>query len=315
MTNFTERSHAVMQLADQEAKRFNHDYVGTEHILLGLIKDAQGVASQVLRNLDVDLDKCRTEVEKIVQPAAPIVTTGRLPHTPRAKKVLEYAADEASNLKHAYVGTEHLLLGLLRERDGVAAQVLNNLGLTLEQVREEVMAILGVSLFREKSGEAARKWSENMRRRIDETPHEAKKAFLVRQGWRRTSVMRTTGLLAGIEFWAKERDGPGSVQTSLAYKYEIMNQEREKRESEKDAGVAEIRCNKCGTDLRSLDTTEDGRTICNGYFGLVDATVSGGYFSEHLSDCTNYRFSLCEKCLVALFDTFKTLPDVTTYGP
>ena len=140
---FTDRARKVMQLANQEAQRFNHEYVGTEHILLGLVKEGSGVASNVLRNLDVDLRKIRLEVEKLVQSGPEMVTIGKLPQTPRARKVIEYSVEEARNLNHNYVGTEHILLGLLREQDGVAAQVLMNLGLKLEDVREEVLNLLG----------------------------------------------------------------------------------------------------------------------------------------------------------------------------
>ncbi len=140
---FTDRARKVMQLANQEAQRFNHEYIGTEHILLGLVKEGSGVAANVLKILDVDLRKIRLEVEKIVQSGPDMVTMGKLPQTPRAKKVIEYAMEEARNLNHNYVGTEHLLLGLIREQEGVAAQVLMNLGLKLEDVREEVLNLLG----------------------------------------------------------------------------------------------------------------------------------------------------------------------------
>ena len=140
---FTDRARKVMQLANQEAQRFNHEYIGTEHILLGLVKEGSGVAANVLKNLDVDLRKIRIEVEKIVQTGPDMVTMGKLPQTPRAKKVIEYAMDEARNLNHNYVGTEHLLLGLLREQEGVAAQVLMNLGMKLDDVRDEVLNLLG----------------------------------------------------------------------------------------------------------------------------------------------------------------------------
>jgi len=132
-----------MALANQEAQRFNHEYIGTEHILLGLVKEGSGVGANVLKNLGVDLRKVRLEVEKLVKSGPEMVTMGKLPHTPRAKRVIEYAIEEARNLNHNYVGTEHLLLGLLREQDGVAAQVLMNLGLRLEDVREEVLNLLG----------------------------------------------------------------------------------------------------------------------------------------------------------------------------
>jgi len=140
---FTDRARKVMQLANQEAQRFNHEYIGTEHILLGLIKEGSGVAANVLKNLDIDLRKIRLEVEKLVQSGPDMVTMGKLPQTPRAKKVIEYSMEEARNLNHNYVGTEHILLGLLREQEGVAAQVLMNLGLKLEEVRDEVLNLLG----------------------------------------------------------------------------------------------------------------------------------------------------------------------------
>jgi ATP-dependent Clp protease ATP-binding subunit ClpC len=143
---FTDRARKVMQLANQEAQRFNHEYIGTEHMLLGLVKEGTGVAANVLKNLDVDLRKIRLEVEKLVQSGPEMITMGKLPQTPRAKKVIEYSMEEARNLNHSFVGTEHILLGLLREQEGVAAQVLMNLGLKLEEVREEVLNLLGNGL-------------------------------------------------------------------------------------------------------------------------------------------------------------------------
>ncbi|MCH7701205.1 MAG: ATP-dependent Clp protease ATP-binding subunit [Planctomycetes bacterium] len=142
---FTDRARKVMALANQEAQRFNHEYIGTEHVLLGLVKEGSGVGANVLKNLDVDLRKVRMEVEKLVKSGPDMVTMGKLPQTPRAKKVIEYAIEEARSLNHNYVGTEHLLLGLLREQDGVAAQVLMNLGLKLDEVREEVLNLLGAT--------------------------------------------------------------------------------------------------------------------------------------------------------------------------
>jgi hypothetical protein len=139
---FTDRARKVMQLANQEAQRFGHDYVGTEHILLGLVKEGSGVAANVLKNLDIDLGRVRREVEKIVR-CPGLFWLGKLPHTPRAKKVVSYAIEEARNFNHNYVGTEHVLLGLLREGEGVGGQVLMNLGLKLEDVREEVLNLLG----------------------------------------------------------------------------------------------------------------------------------------------------------------------------
>ena len=140
---FSDRARKVMALAHQEAQSFNHEYIGTEHILLGLVKEASGVGANALRNLEIDLHQVRVEVEKLVKSGPDTVTMGKLPQTPRAKKVIEYAIEEARSLNHDYVGTEHLLLGLLREEEGVAAQVLMNLGLNLEDVREAVLELLG----------------------------------------------------------------------------------------------------------------------------------------------------------------------------
>src|SRR5687767_746116 len=140
---FTDRARKVMGLARQEAQRFNHDYIGTEHILLGLVQEGSGVAASVLKNLDIDLKKIRQEVEKLVSTGTTMVSMGQLPFTPRAKKVLELSLEEASNLGHTYIGTEHLLLGLIRESEGIAAQVLRNLKVKVEDVREEVLELLG----------------------------------------------------------------------------------------------------------------------------------------------------------------------------
>ena len=167
---FTDRARKVMQLANQEAQRFNHEYIGTEHVLLGLVKEGSGVAANVLKNLDVDLRRIRNEVEKIVQSGPDMVTMGKLPQTPRAKKVIEYAMEEARNLNHNYVGTEHLLLGLLREQEGVAAQVLMNLGLKLEDVREEVLNLLGHGVEASEGGERATSSSTGGKSSKSKTP-------------------------------------------------------------------------------------------------------------------------------------------------
>lgn len=143
---FTERARKVILLAKEEAKRFNHDYIGTEHILLGLVKEGEGVAAAVLTSLGLDSENIREEVEKLVQPGLSKVISEDIPFTPRAKKVIELAMDEARSLGHNYIGTEHLLLGLIREGDGVASQVLMNMGLDLKSVRDEVLNLLGSSV-------------------------------------------------------------------------------------------------------------------------------------------------------------------------
>ncbi len=142
---FTDRAKKVMSFARQEAQKFNHEYIGTEHILLGLVQEGSGVAANVLKNIDIDLEKIRHEVEKIVKTGPSMVTMGQLPFTPRAKKVLELSMEEASALSHNYIGTEHLLLGLIKENEGIAAQVLMNLNVKLDEVREEVLEFLGAS--------------------------------------------------------------------------------------------------------------------------------------------------------------------------
>ena len=149
---FTDRARKVMALANQEAQRFNHEYIGTEHILLGLVKEGSGVGATVLKNLDVDIKKLRLAVEKRVKSGPDMVTMGKLPQTPRAKKVIEYAIEEARALNHNYVGTEHILLGLLRETEGIAAQVLMDMDMKLEDVRQEVLNLLGASIDEEAIG-------------------------------------------------------------------------------------------------------------------------------------------------------------------
>ncbi len=139
MNNFTPRAQQVLALARKEADRFNHNFVGTEHLLLGLIKLGQGVAVNVLQKMGLDLETVRMEVEKQVGTGPDQKMIGNIPYTPRVKKVLALAAKEAKALNHTYVGTEHILLGLLREGDGVAARVLKNLDVDIEQTRQEIL--------------------------------------------------------------------------------------------------------------------------------------------------------------------------------
>src|ERR1035441_6627004 len=139
MNNFTPRAQQALSLARQEADRFNHNFVGTEHLLLGLIKLGQGVAVNVLQKLGLDLETVRMAVEKAVGTGPDQKMTGNIPYTPLVKKALALAAQEAKNLNHTYVGTEHILLGLLREGDGVAARVLKDLDVDIEQTRQEIL--------------------------------------------------------------------------------------------------------------------------------------------------------------------------------
>src|SRR2546430_8263147 len=144
--NFTERTRKVLAMAKEESARLHHAYVGTEHILLGLIREGQGVAATVLQNLSVELDEIQQKIEETVKKGKAAQTTGpHLPYTSRAKKVLELAMSEAGSLNHTYLGTEHLLLALLGEGKGIAAQTLNSLGVTTENARAQTLSILGTS--------------------------------------------------------------------------------------------------------------------------------------------------------------------------
>ncbi|MDB4888172.1 MAG: clpC [Gemmatimonadetes bacterium] len=151
--NFTERVRKVLAMAREEAARLHHEYVGTEHILLGLIREGEGVAATVLQNLSVELDEIQQKIEETVKKGKAAQTTGPdLPYTSRAKKVLELAMSEARELSHSYVGTEHLLLGLLREEKGIAAQVLTDAGVNLDAARAETLRILGTEMPQQQGG-------------------------------------------------------------------------------------------------------------------------------------------------------------------
>ncbi|WP_372366317.1 Clp protease N-terminal domain-containing protein [Candidatus Uabimicrobium sp. HlEnr_7] len=140
---FTERARKVMSLSRQEAQRFNHEYIGTEHILLGLIQEGSGVAARVLKNMDVELRNVRLEIEKVVESGSSVLQVGQLPFTPRAKNAIQLSLEEANNLGHSYIGTEHLLLALLKDKESVAAGALVSLSIKLEDVRVEVLEFLG----------------------------------------------------------------------------------------------------------------------------------------------------------------------------
>lgn len=139
---FTERARKVIAFAQDEARRLNHNVIGTEHILLGLIREGEGVAAKVLKNLGIDLNKVRSQVEMMIG-VGPFVIQGPIGYTPRAKRVMELSMEESRKLGHNYIGTEHLLLGLIREGEGVAAQVFKNLGVSLEKAQTEVLNQLG----------------------------------------------------------------------------------------------------------------------------------------------------------------------------
>ena len=139
---FDDCARRVMVIADEEARRFKHEFIGTEHILLGMMKEGEGVGAAVLKNLGrIDFEEVIKETEQLIKCGADKIADGRLPGTPRARKIVEYALEEARAMKDTYIGTEHLLVGLLRETDGVAGQVLVNLGLNVEDVKSEVLKL------------------------------------------------------------------------------------------------------------------------------------------------------------------------------
>jgi ATP-dependent Clp protease ATP-binding subunit ClpC len=170
---FTDRARRVVVYAQEEARILNHDYIGTEHILLGLIREGEGVAARTLASLDVSLPAARDRVQEIIGQGqhAP---AGHIPFTPRAKKVLELALREALQMRHTYIGTGHILLGLIRERDGVAAQVLEQLGADIQRVRDAVLKLLEGHMagaeVRKVSGEAGMAEAAREMARASETP-------------------------------------------------------------------------------------------------------------------------------------------------
>jgi len=188
MQNFTPRAQQVLALARKEADRFNHNFVGTEHLLLGLIKLGQGVAVNVLQKLGLDLETVRMEVEKQVGTGPDQKMIGNIPYTPRVKKVLALASKEAKNLNHTYVGTEHILLGLLREGDGVAARVLKNLDVDIEQTRQEILKELDPQFAASEEPQAS--GSETTPERAPEKKGEVKTPALKAFGRDLTEIAR-----------------------------------------------------------------------------------------------------------------------------
>lgn len=140
---FTDRTRKVMQLANQQAQFLNHEYVGVEHLFLGMVKEGSGVAAKVLGMFGINTQNALHEISKLIQPGPDIVTMGKLPLTPRAKLIISHANEESSKLNHNYVGTEHLLLGLLRERDGAAYNAMIGMGLNLDKIRDKVLEVIG----------------------------------------------------------------------------------------------------------------------------------------------------------------------------
>jgi ATP-dependent Clp protease ATP-binding subunit ClpC len=139
---FTERARQVVVLAQDEARAFGHNYIGTEHILLGLLREEEGLAARVLESLDITVEEVRAQVKRLIGQGDEEIATGQIPFTPRAKKVLELALREALSLKHSYIGSEHILLGLVRENEGVAARILLSFDADAEKIRNETIRML-----------------------------------------------------------------------------------------------------------------------------------------------------------------------------
>jgi ATP-dependent Clp protease ATP-binding subunit ClpA len=210
---FTDRARKVMQLANAEAQRHHHEYIGTEHILLGLLQEGTGVAANALKNLDIDLRKIRLEIEKYIQRGPDRVAMGKLPQTPRAKKVIEYSIEEARNLNHNYVGTEHLLLGLLREHEGLAAQVLVNLGLNLENVRAEVGRLLGCKTIPSPCKDCSSSRSQLIARRAGLWMRNHQNACIFAGGLAATLA----GAMVGVNFVGPEGANAGALLAGCSY--------------------------------------------------------------------------------------------------
>ena len=174
---FTDRARRVVVLAQEEARLLNHNYIGTEHLLLGLIHEGEGLAAKALESLGVTLDQVRSQVEDMIG-VGTATPQGHIPFTPRAKKVLELSLREALQLGHNYIGTEHILLGLLREGEGVAAQVLMKIGLDMQKVRQTVLQLMQGYQGQQGEGKAVRRSAERIARPrpVRPQPHPARSA-------------------------------------------------------------------------------------------------------------------------------------------
>jgi ATP-dependent Clp protease ATP-binding subunit ClpC len=187
---FTKRGRQVVVLAQDEARALKHNYIGTEHILLGLLREKQGLAARTLESLSVTEEEVRSQVARIVGQGDEMVT-GQIPFTPRAKKVLELSLREALSLGHDFIGTEHILLGLARENEGVAARILLDFDADAEKIRNEIIRLLG--------GQAVRPtWS---RRHMKAVRHARSRASLLVIGWLLFAAALGVGVLVGWAIW------------------------------------------------------------------------------------------------------------------
>ena len=232
---FTDRARAIVVLAQEEARLLDHPYIGTEHILLGLVREGEGVAALALKELEISLDDVRAQVEKIIgRGEGPV--TGQVPFTPRAKKVLELSLREAMQLGHNYIGSEHLLLGLIREGEGIAAKVLVHLGADLDRVRQQVVQLLGGYEGAGAATSEGESLLRNVRRRLG----------------RFTSGAASESVTAEAEF---DQDvGPLCAQCHVPLTETIACRELEASvaDSESAHPALVVYCGRCGTTLGVL---------------------------------------------------------------
>jgi ATP-dependent Clp protease ATP-binding subunit ClpC len=206
---FTERARQVVVYAQDEARTLRHNYIGTEHLLLGLLREDEGLAARALGSLGVRLEEVRAQVARIIGQGGE-VTTGQIPFTPRAKKVLELALREAHSLAHNYIGTEHVLLGIVRENEGVAARILLDRGADAETVRAEVIGMLGDPAYRYQEeppmrdmaapGVGCRRWQTRFSRSRADVPMVTARAAFV-AGWLLFAIALGIGILIGWAIW------------------------------------------------------------------------------------------------------------------
>ena len=250
---FTHRARNVVVLAQEEARRFNHDYIGTEHLLLGLIRADEGVASRVLRSLDITVEAAREQVESIVGYGEEGMGA-QAPFTPRSKKVLELALRESMRLDHNYIGTEHLLLGLVREGQGVASRVLSNLGVEGDEVRVELARMLG--------GEAGQRLGAESGE--DSPPEVVRNQVLFR------------GRVTSLQISARVDDQPQALLVDLDYVYAVRDGDEPSEPLEHDELLDGVVACLEGNELGSVEAgiQDVGELILQGFPAVREVTIS-----------------------------------------